>query len=471
MKKNLFLATLVAQILSAQIISKDNTFATNGVHSITSNYAWSKILQTSNGDIYYTYNKNNTTPTVTFISKLTTAGSIDTTFGNSGEIELPYGAHESQLKVLPDGKLLLYSFDSGSNAAAIIKMFPNGQLDNTFGVNGVAKIPDLNPDFNIKGYGITLQSNKIIVYGQETVSNPLQTPPERIYRLNENGSIDTTFGNNGFISHSGTLNLVAVDSQSNIVCFGSSKNNDTYFGATTKYTPNGLPLPGFGSNGTVYLNFNAGYAQSAILDSNNNIIFSNLDSNYSASLNKINADGTFDPSFVANFNSTFSFATEILSIVEKEGYYYLGGTYYGQTNQSFFISRLKQNGQMDPSFNYFVESNQDLGAIGDMIVNINNIIANGSNHIVKYLLNNATLATASPFNPSSSITIENPINQHLLYTSKDKVAKIEMYSSEGKILKTVKNSHSPVSDLPTGIYTATITFENGTLVHKKLIKK
>ncbi|MGU3373605.1 T9SS type A sorting domain-containing protein [Chryseobacterium sp. M5A1_1a] len=469
MIKNLLLATLVVQSVSAQIISRDNTFATNGIHSITSNYASSKMLQVSNGDIYYTFDKNNGAPTATSISRLASNGSLDMAFGNNGEIQLPYGSHDSKLKLQPDGKLLFYTFDSNSNEAAIIRMLPNGQLDNTFGVSGVAKVANLNVDFNLKGYDLILQNNKIIVYGQEPVTDPLQNPPERIYRLNENGSVDTTFGNNGFITHSGTLDLVETDTQSNIVCFGLSKDNGNYVGTTTKYTHDGQPLSGFGNNGAVYLTFNTGSIQSIILDNNNNIIFSRFDPNAAGSLNKVNADGSFDGSFVANFNSTFSFPVDMFSIIEKDGYYYLGGMYYGQNYPSFFISRAKQTGQMDSTFNYFTETSQELASIGDMIVNDNNIIANGSNRIVKYLLNNPTLATIESTS-ASTIAFENPVSQNLIYTTKDKVAKIEIFSTTGKLMKTTKDSNTPVSDLPNGVYMAKITFENGNSTTKKLIK-
>ncbi|PQA96904.1 hypothetical protein B0A69_02230 [Chryseobacterium shigense] len=477
MKKFLLLVVLVAHTISAQIISKDNTFASNGIHSITGNIAWSKMIQSSNGSIYFTYAKNNpaTGLSETILSKLNPDGTTDSSFGNTGVVTIVYYSNDSQMKVQPDGKLLLYCFDSdaSTNYAIIIRILPNGQLDGTFGINGVVKIPDLNPDLDARGYGLVLQNNKIIIYGQRTII-PLQDSSGKICRLNENGSIDNTFGNNGYINNFSSFILVDIDSQSNLVCFGYNKIdtvNETYVGAIAKYNNNGQPLTNFGNNGVSNLAFNPGYIQSSILDSNNHIIFSKFDPNAAGSLNKINSDGTFDASFVTNFNSSFPFLIDVLSIVEKNGYYYLGGMSYEQNNGEYFISRLTQNGTQEPVFNHFIETDPNLKTVGDMIVNDNNIIANGSGYIVRYLLSTSTLSTKDITKITHDISFENPVKQNLIFSTKEKVSKIEIYSVDGKIVKTLKDNNTDLSELLKGNYLSKITFENGKTTVKKLIKK
>ncbi|WP_429832702.1 T9SS type A sorting domain-containing protein [Chryseobacterium capnotolerans] len=47
---------------------------------------------------------------------------------------------------------------------------------------------------------------------------------------------------------------------------------------------------------------------------------------------------------------------------------------------------------------------------------------------------------------------------------------MEIFSASGKLLKVTKESNTSVSDLPKGIYIATVTFENGNNITKKLIK-
>lgn len=83
MKKNLLLATLVAQSISAQIISYDNRFSSNGKYTITeaSNSYYTNTVQHSDGSLY----ENATTEII--LSKLNTNEAVDTTFGINGEVK------------------------------------------------------------------------------------------------------------------------------------------------------------------------------------------------------------------------------------------------------------------------------------------------------------------------------------------------------------------------------------------------
>jgi len=89
MIKNLFFVLLLAaQTAFAQIISKDPSFASNGVSNVA-NYtlAWN-MAQDSNGSIYSSYSIPNGNET--FVYKLTANGVLDSAFGNNGKIQLPY---------------------------------------------------------------------------------------------------------------------------------------------------------------------------------------------------------------------------------------------------------------------------------------------------------------------------------------------------------------------------------------------
>ncbi|PTT21167.1 hypothetical protein DBR28_20390 [Chryseobacterium sp. HMWF028] len=232
-----------------------------------------------------------------------------------------------------------------------------------------------------------------------------------------------------------------------------------------KFDSSGQPLTSFGNNGVSQISYsfsNLG-AGTALMDSNNNIIYANADSE----IIKIKPDGTLDSSF--NFDSTLlPSSVWITNIIEKNGYYYIGGMNEG-SNPTYFISRLTQNGSIDSVFNYFIETDSTLVRIEDLIVNDNNIIANGSGYVVKYLLNNS-LSTAETVKPDTNITFENPVKENFVYFSKNKIDKINIYSIDGKLLKTFKKNNTSASDLTKGIYIANIIFENGTAAIMKLIK-
>ncbi|WP_347219076.1 T9SS type A sorting domain-containing protein [Chryseobacterium sp.] len=455
MTKNLFLVLLfTVQTAFAQITSKDNNFASNGIYSIlTGNNTNSspRMVQDSNGSIYFTYNRNDSSTgglEKSFLSKLNANGIVDTSFGTNGELTLPHFIVDSQIKIQSDGKLLIYL------ESDILRVLPSGQFDNTFGTNGVSSaIPAMGSDSVGYSGGFILQNGKIIVHG-------INNSQHLIYRLNTDGSIDTTFGNDGSIFTQGSWSNATstfVDNQSNIVSIHLN-------GIIEKFNPNGLPLTSFGNNG-VFQGMSNNYAR-AIMDSNNNIVYTSG----TGQINRIKSDGTFDSSFNFNPITSIPFPIWILSIVEKNGHYYIGGAKEVNNDIKFFISKLNQNGTMNSAFNYYVETNPTLNYLDDMIVNDNNIIADGNGYIVKYLLTNGTLSTTDMKKAIDNITFENPVKQNLVYQSNEKVSKIEIYSSEGKILKVSKESNLSVSGLPKGIYMAKVTFENGSITTKKLIK-
>ncbi|MDQ0065814.1 T9SS type A sorting domain-containing protein [Chryseobacterium lathyri] len=458
MKKILLLGLLmVIQSVSAQVISKDNSFASSGKFTISgNNNYWSRMIQNSDGSIYFIYNKINSSGIEkSFLSKLTANGIIDTSFGTNGELELPYISADSQLKKQPDGKLLAFGFYNGG--AATTRILPNGQLDNAFGVNGSSTIPELGSDVNDRSYGLILQNEKILVHG---VSGPAGQIRHKIYRLNATGSIDSTFGNNGSVLTQGTGSIgsfVLIDNQSNII-------NLTNSGIMEKFDLNGQPLINFGNNGVLQMSFTlSDFVGTAFMDSNNNIVYSN----FNAEINRIKPNGTLDNTF--NFDpALLPSSTWIVNIIEKNGYYYIGGT-NEDFDRTYFISRLTQNGSVDPVFNYFIETDIALTGIEDMIVNDNNIMASGGGYVVKYLINNV-LSTTETIKSNPDISFENPVKQNLVFITKEKVSKIEIYSTDGKIVKTLKDNNTNLAGLLKGTYIAKVTFENGRMIAKKLIK-
>ncbi|MCS4305077.1 T9SS type A sorting domain-containing protein [Chryseobacterium sp. BIGb0232] len=462
MKKNLLLATLIVQSLSAQIISKDQAFATSGIYSMVENTVWSAMVQNSDSSIFFTYAKENTTSGLrdSFLSKLTVNGTVDYSFGTNGTLQLPYYAYNSQLKKQSDGKLLVMGFSN--TGAAVTRLLPNGTSDITFGNNGTVIIPELYPDGNDRSYGIVFQNDKIIVHGVDSPDG--LNFKHRIYRLNNNGTIDTTFGANGSVFTQGGWSpgsFVLLDNQNNITAV---TNN----GIMEKFNSNGNPNTSFGNNGVLQMASGLGFAGTVMMDSNNRIVYSTLNDE----VFRINPDGTSDPTFNYNLpdHSGINGGAWILNITEKDGYYYIGGNGEGDFAHTAFISRLTQNGNIDPSFNYYSESDSNLGGIGDMIVNNNNIITIGGLHVVKYIVNNTTLATKEITKSNNNIAFENHVSQNLIYITKDKVAKIEIFSALGERMRTTKESHTPVSDLPKGIYVAKVTFEDGSISTKKIIK-
>ncbi|MEI7489029.1 MAG: hypothetical protein WCJ72_16795 [Chryseobacterium sp.] len=322
MTKNLFLVLLLAvQTAFGQIVSKDFSFASSGKHVIPYNSISNshQMVQDSNGEIYFTYNVD-VSPGITYgyVSKLTPNGVLDPTFGSNGRVQLPSEPYMNQIKRLADGKLLIFGILDG---ARIFRMLANGQLDPTFGTNGMSSAIPVDHDYFWNSYEFILQNDKIIIHGVSSYD-----PDQRhvISRLNTNGSIDTTFGNNGFAftqRHIYGQTFVLLDNQSNIISFSDN------IGIIEKLDSNGHPITSFGNNGVLQMSINGstiGDVGTAMIDSNNKIVFS---TNGNHDVFRINPNGTLDNTFNYNLYTSLGLnaGPEILSINEKDGNYYIGG--------------------------------------------------------------------------------------------------------------------------------------------------
>ncbi|MBK7854878.1 MAG: hypothetical protein IPJ79_08210 [Bacteroidetes bacterium] len=96
----------------------------------------------------------------------------------------------------PDGKILAGGSSKQNNyfQFAVLRYNTNGSLDTTFGLSGI-KIITINPNIDNRLLSIALQGDgKILAVGGTTTVNSQDFV---VLRLNTDGSMDHTFGNNG----------------------------------------------------------------------------------------------------------------------------------------------------------------------------------------------------------------------------------------------------------------------------------
>lgn len=124
-------------------------------------------------------------------------GSLDSSFGDGGiktvEIDGKSGIVES-LVIQGDGKIVLGGYAS-NDRFTLVRFNTDGSLDSTFGNNGIALY---EPQYLAYIKSIDIQSDGKIVAGGFGFLNNLPTP--MLVRFNEDGSVDNAFGDNGKVS-------------------------------------------------------------------------------------------------------------------------------------------------------------------------------------------------------------------------------------------------------------------------------
>lgn len=142
------------------------------------------------------------------LTRLLPSGALDSSFSVNGisfidfDIALyspiPYSAFFQ-----PDGKIMILGtyddFTTNIGRGFAIRVLPNGDLDDTFGIDGIQTFVPVNPDWKVDIYGGKAQPDgKILVSGR--MGTDPNTEVWYIVRLLPDGSFDASFGGDGIIN-------------------------------------------------------------------------------------------------------------------------------------------------------------------------------------------------------------------------------------------------------------------------------
>ncbi|MFD2908018.1 T9SS type A sorting domain-containing protein [Flavobacterium ardleyense] len=261
--------------------SLDSTFATNGYFNITGmSEDLLGITLLTNGEILFNFNF----PAKLF--KLDANGNSVTTFGNNGEVDLSAQSQDLRSVLIePDNSILaighghiikltsngiidssfgidgkvdtpisitIYANDNnllsiisaglgGSGQYKLVKKSTNGDLVTSFGTDGGVDITDLDNDDT--GFGLfTDNTGRIIV----VTSREAQL---RITRYLQNGTIDTTFGQNG--------NLIENNNPPLLIDYKANGNKLLFAGVTNLgQSPINAYIVQYNEDGTIDTDFN-----------------------------------------------------------------------------------------------------------------------------------------------------------------------------------------------------------------------
>ena len=138
------------------------------------------------------------------VVRYSTNGVPDVSFDNDGIIAAKFDSSNdicSKVLIQPDDKIITigvkktYPFGTaGKELIAISRTNTDGSLDTTFGTDGKA-VSDLGQDYSVINNAIVQQDGKILVSCETATFG--NSSEYFLIRYNNNGSLDTSFGNNG----------------------------------------------------------------------------------------------------------------------------------------------------------------------------------------------------------------------------------------------------------------------------------
>ena len=245
----------------------DSSFGTNGLTQLyIGNYGNAMLVQPDGRFVIggNTFINNETSRVV--LQRFLPNGNPDITFGDSGAIRERYG-QISALALLPNGKIVAAGFSGdayrGSLKFLIERYNTNGKLDKTFSGDGVVDTAVVPNTCYITDLAIQ-PDGKILVSGGTYVEPGY--PHFTVARYNKNGSIDTSFGTGGlaitlFPANSGG-DLAQADKvmlwNDKIIAAGYNDVSSFYNHsdlALVSYNTNGTLDSSFGNNGVQHANY------------------------------------------------------------------------------------------------------------------------------------------------------------------------------------------------------------------------
>jgi len=195
----------------------DINFGIQGQVNVANNGYWDAgqdIIALENGSILISGTRKTGDVTDFIIARLNSDGTIDTSFASNGIAVVDFGDSSDFAKsmaVQDDGSIVIAGFsDNGgdlsdyskTNDFAMVRLLENGSLDESFGQSGYVLT-----DFGDSDYAseVVIQADgKILVAGFGYVvpeGYPVDFPAMLLARYNADGILDTAFGKGGFSFH------------------------------------------------------------------------------------------------------------------------------------------------------------------------------------------------------------------------------------------------------------------------------
>ena len=301
------------------------------------------------------------------------AGSLDPTWGKNGIVQTKLLGSLDVIRricVQPDGKIIAMgsalegTIQTGTKKVAFVRYNPDGNLDVSFGTNGIF-IADVSTVYgNFAMDGKVLSDGKIIACGY-TFDDAIGKSRLLVMRLTKDGKFDPTFGTNGFtiddFQYSAYSEKMVMQKDGKIVVGGYY--NDNFM--TARYDANGKLDKTYGTDGMCVIKAQNSFSYISGMDiqDDGKIVvagfYTHPNGHDKWMIARIGADGKIDQSFGEDglifFNDIgggHDFATSVA--IQSDGKILVGGHSWDinipMLQYSTAIVRLNKDGSIDKSF-------------------------------------------------------------------------------------------------------------------------
>lgn len=470
----------------------DPTFANNGIY-LGDTGVYGHILVESDGKIIVT-GREKRNGAYENVKRFNEDGTIDYGFADNGFFTLLQAngnplAWFNSVCFQSNGNILL---GGGGSDFVLVKLKPNGQIDSSFGNNGITTTAFSGNEIITS---VTFQNDgKIIACGQGQGINDVII----VARYKSDGMLDSSFGINGIVVSNGntwglddpTPNDVASMPDGRIVIGATARINalNDYAFTVIRLLPNGNLDTSLNHTGITYSNLNLpalSYCKVMRLQPDGRILLGGYAD--SIVILRFDTSGQLDNSFgsggIEKIAPGDGRAMELL----PDGKIIIAGiaTAGMPTNPGVVMYRRQPNGTIDQSFgmngkissyDFNVFNGVALQMDGKILVCGNSIYNTSPSYPVTAIarfMPNATNLKERNLNNLIDI-YPNPANNYIYINNRtnQNIQQLSLYSTDGKLLQTHTGSfinRLAIDGLADGIYCLHISFTNYITIIKNVI--
>ena len=206
---------------------------------------------------------------------MATDGDLDGTFGVNGLVTtaFPVGSFATAVAVQADGRIVAAGAAAGPSVTgeiAVARYEANGSLDGTFGDGGMVTTP-IGVVGGDEARAVAIQGNgRIVVAGTDSWQR------FAVLRYLPDGTLDPTFGGNGIVRTNFTPSNdvawdMAIQEDGKIVAVGAAGFGQTGF-QLARYRHDGSLDPTFGDGGKVVTRYHGANARATVVQPNGRIV-------------------------------------------------------------------------------------------------------------------------------------------------------------------------------------------------------
>ncbi len=236
------------------------------------------------------------------VQRFNTDGTADTSFGDGGKVVLDYaGAFNDATAITAGADGSLYVTGISGTTLAVTKLNADGSADTTYGDNGTFLFTDAGKFEGLYTTTVVQPDGSVLFAGDWSAADNYAYS---LVRVTADGERDTSFGDNGKLVFDPSLGLnvysaLAVQPDGKIIVVG---DGDSKTGTVVRLNSDGSLDTSFGENGRAYFAPAEGYSNNAnavTVQADGKILVSGSStiSNGDFSVTRFNADGSLDLTF------------------------------------------------------------------------------------------------------------------------------------------------------------------------------